>query len=335
MSKSFDLITIGGATFDMIVPPQDATVSEQGGEKFLGYPYAKKVYMDQMFVGYGGGAANVAVGAARLGLRVSFMGAVGTKQLSQAIMENFATEKVDTEYVKHDYDHLAGQSIVLTAPDGERTILLYRGANNHLTEADINWPHCTNTKWLYISSLSGESDVLYNQVADTAREHGVKLVINPGATQIRRGPKGLHNALADSSVLILNEEEARELLRQQGKAGETVPEMLETLQAINQETVVITRGDEGSHVCDAENFYLMRAYGKNRINTLGAGDAYGSTLTAALIRGESLATSIRYASINAAAVVADYGAQQALLSWTELTKRAAEAADFQPEVTKR
>lgn len=333
--NSFDLITIGGATWDAIISADDAAVVESAGRKYLGYPYGEKVHMEDTYFGFGGGAANVAVSAARLGLKTSFVGAIGTAHVAESILENFRTNQVNVDFIKRDTEHRTGLSIVLTAPDGERTILLYRGANNHLTDADIDWQHCVDTDWLYVSSLSGESDKLFTKAAEAARKAGVKLALNPGATQIKRGTKGLHVALTDAAVILLNEDEARELLRQHGQAGEDVAEMLKALQDINHGIAVITQGTAGVQVYDGQNLYQMKAWDTARVNTLGAGDAFGSTFVSALAKGKQTGEAIRYASLNAAAVVADYGAQSSLLDWDELNQRAAapNAAKWQPTVT--
>ncbi len=333
---TYDLIAIGGATWDAIVPADDGAIFEQAGRKYIGYPYGQKVYMERTYFGFGGGGANVAVSAARLGLKTSYVGAVGTSHVAESILDNFRESGVDTDFVKNDTEHRTGISFVLTAPDGERTVLLYRGANNYLSGADVDWQHCTDTAWLYVSSLSGESNRLYTKVAETARQAGVKLALNPGSTQIKRGTKGLHVALADSAVLLLNEDEARELLRQHGQAGEDVPEMLKTLQGINQGIAVITEGAGGAQVYDGNNLYTLEPWPTTRINTLGAGDAFGSTFVTALAKGEALPQAIRYANLNAAAVVSDYGAQASLLGWDELVERAAapSSQDWQPTVTK-
>lgn len=330
----FDLIAIGGITWDSIVSADEALVLEEAGNKYLAYPYGKKITMDQAYFGFGGGGSNVAVAASRLGLRTSVIGAVGPGHIGQTILEYFTVEGVAIKYLKRDREHRTGVSIVLTAPDGERSILLYRGANDHLTEADVNWPHCADTHWLYVSSLSGDSDKLYNEVAEMARAGHVKLAINPGETQIKRGPKGLHTALADCDVLLLNEQEARALLRQRGEAGDSVLEMLKALQAVNTGVVAITQGSDGAQVYDGTRHHQIDALTRDRVNTLGAGDAFGATFVTCLSKDLAVSEALRYASVNASAVVSDYGAQTALLVWDELTRRAKDAAEFKATVKK-
>ena len=74
---AFDLITVGGATWDATVTAEQARVLEEADGKYLAYPYGQKVFMDHFYFSFGGGAANVAVSAAKLGLNASFMGSIG------------------------------------------------------------------------------------------------------------------------------------------------------------------------------------------------------------------------------------------------------------------
>jgi sugar/nucleoside kinase (ribokinase family) len=71
-------------------------------------------------------------------------------------------------------------------------------------------------------------------------------------------------------------------------------------------------------------------------STLGAGDAFGSTFVAGLMRHEGdLAAALREASINAASVVSVFGAKRGLLDLAELKRRAALApgSEGPPRVT--
>lgn len=321
----FDLITIGGSTWDAIVTAAETRVIEEGGQRYLAYPYAKKVFMDEAYFSFGGGAANVAVAASRLGLKVSYMGTVGAGKLGETILDNFKINKVATNHAKIDRQNATSISVVLTAPDGDRTILRYRGSDTHLTASDIGWSYLPESPWLYVASMSSEASELYDHVTQAAEKYGLKLALNPGATQIKRGPKGLRSALARATVLIMNEEEARELLRQHGEAGQSLGEMLAALHEITGGVVVITRGLEGAVARDENNRYTISAVSSPRVNTVGAGDAFGATFVVAMIKGAPTVDALRYAATNAASVVADYTAQDALLGWDKLLARTKQA----------
>jgi ribokinase len=59
---------------------------------------------------------------------------------------------------------------------------------------------------------------------------------------------------------------------------------------------------------------------KPPLDRTGAGDAFASTIAAALMLGESLETALRWAPINSMSVVQQMGAQAGLLSREELQR---------------
>lgn len=331
----YDLITIGDATWDAVVTGAATRVVTQRGQKYLAYPYGDKVHLDDAFFSHGGGAANVAVSAARLGVTAAYCGSIGTDRIGQDILAHFKAEQVDASLAVRDADHVSALAVVLTAPDGERTILLYDGSNRDLGSATLPWSKLFDTEWLYLPSLPGAADKLYNRLAKRAGRDGVKLALNPGSYQIKRGTRGLHSALENCDVLLLNNDEAQALLRQRGHTARTVPAMLRKLHTITRGIVVITRGSRGAIATDGSQLYDLPALDNQRVNTVGAGDSFGSTLVVALMKRKSLADAMVYASLNASAVVADYTAQDGLLSWRELTKQFQAAKRYRPKISRR
>lgn len=73
----FDLISIGDAVVDTNIAISHAKLLEDDGEKFLAFCLGNKVPVGESQSMIGGNAANNAVGAARLGLRVAHWVHVG------------------------------------------------------------------------------------------------------------------------------------------------------------------------------------------------------------------------------------------------------------------
>lgn len=330
---TYDLVTIGDATWDAVVTGENARVVKQRGKRYLAYPYGEKVHLDEAYFSHGGGAANVAVSAARLGIAVGYCGSLGTDRIGQDIRAHFAAEHVDASLSVRDRKHVSALAVVLTAPDGDRTILLYDGSNRDLGGAKLPWAKLFDTRWLYLPSLPGAADKLYNRLAREANKDGIKLALNPGSYQIAHGTRGLHEALERCDVLLLNDDEAAALLKQRGHTVGALPATLRRLQRITGGIVVITRGARGALATDGVDLYELPVASKQRVNAVGAGDAFGSTLVVALIKGKPLSEALVYASLNASSVVADYTAQEGLLSWRELTKRVTQAKRYRPNVT--
>jgi ribokinase len=64
------------------------------------------------------------------------------------------------------------------------------------------------------------------------------------------------------------------------------------------------------------------------LDRTGAGDAFASTIVAALAQGESIETALSWAPINSMSVVQKLGAQAGLLERKEVEKYLAEAPEW-------
>lgn len=321
------VVTIGGATWDSILAADNSRVLEADHQQWLAYPYGEKLHVSGAHFGFGGGAANVAVGLSRLGIPTEFVGAIGDTHLGEAIRDNFKQNRVIAPQLQTVPGETSGMSIVLTAPDGERTILLHRGANDHLDPNKVDWKKLSEAEWWHVSSLSGEAGSIYDELAERATKAKVKLSLNPGATQVARGAEGMRAALKQAALLIVNQDEAAQLLGQDSPKDDRNA-LAATLQGITGGVVAVTNGRDGASLHDGHEAYQLGAPSPDRVNTLGAGDAFSTGMLAGVIKGVPLAEAGRLASLNASSVVSEYGAQKGLLAWDTLTERASTRTDF-------
>src|SRR4029079_3146040 len=88
----------------------------------------------------GGSPANIAIGAARLGLRAGFITRVGGEHLGHFIQEQMAREGVSTEGIVRDPDRLTALAILAVENDTTFPLLFYREncADMALSEGDID-----------------------------------------------------------------------------------------------------------------------------------------------------------------------------------------------------
>ncbi|MEM2899670.1 MAG: PfkB family carbohydrate kinase [Thermoplasmata archaeon] len=212
MGKKYDVVSIGSANQDVYVRSNLSKLIVHrdllSEKKFLCYDYGAKVNVDTIEFQTGGGGTNAAVCFSRLGLKTAYIGKVGKDDAGRAVISELEREGVDTSMVSQTSEYNTGYSVVLTSFEGDRTILVYRGANNHLTADDLPFEKLKETDWLYISTLTGKSGELLDAVAEFAEKNGISVAHNPGTTQIKRGLEGMRKILKTLEVLILNKEEA-------------------------------------------------------------------------------------------------------------------------------
>lgn len=311
----FDIVTFGSGTQDIFVQSKNFTFLKD--ESFVGgqgicIGAGSKFYIDQMLTTIGGCGVNTAFTFALQGLKTIYCGKVGSDLAGRQIVEKLTEVGAATNLVVKTDELMTSHSIILTAPDKERTILIYRGASNSLTEQDINWDALKNTKWFYVAPMSGDCAPLFTKLLEFSQKNNIQVSMNLGASQIKMGLKKLRPLLNLSAAKIvnLNQEEAAQLTDVDFKNEK---EIFKALDEIVQGTVVMTKGPQGVVVSDGEHLYSAGVPSADYVDRTGAGDAFGSGFTTAIIQGKSIEEAIQLATANATGCVQELGATNGLL----------------------
>ena len=85
--------------------------------------------------------------------------------------------------------------------------------------------------------------------------------------------------------------------------------------------VVITNGCNGVYVATNEFIYFHPSMKVNVVNTVGAGDAFGSCFVGSLMLGSSITQALRNGIVNSASVLEDLGAKKGLLTLDQINKK--------------
>jgi len=312
VSSKFDLLTIGDCTVDIFTFPERADVHCQlhGGEKCeLCLSAADKVSSKGFDLTFGGNAANVAVGASRLGLRTGIYTHVGRDLFGGETLENFKKEKVDTSLVEMDEEQATNVNIIISS-GGERTILTAHQPRHYLVPS-------VYAPWVYFSSLAPGHDYFHAPFVRYVHENRIKLAFNPGSYQIKEGLAAYGQLLKITEVLILNREEAGRLLGLD-HALKTEKELLSRLRDLGPRIVVVTDGPQGAYAFDGYEFIFQTATGVKAKERTGAGDAFSCGVVTALAMGRPLKEALKWGTLNAESVTQAVGAQAGLLSRKEL-----------------
>ena len=309
----FDVITVGSSTIDVFASVDSEQIkikSSEGEEELLAYPAGSKLLIKELNFLTGGGGTNTAVCFSRLGLNVGYLGKVGKGTNSGLIIKRLRKEKVKFVGVKSNYH--AGYSIILETRGGDRTILTYKGANNHLNLKEINKKKL-KTKWFYFSSMIGKSYETQEKLARYAKENNIKIAFNPSNYLAEKGQDFLKNLLQDTNLLILNKEESELLV---GKGS--TEELIKRLMKLGPEKVVVTQGKKGASTIEKNYLYKVIPNKIHAEETTGAGDAFASTYLASIIKKKNTKESLQLATLNAGFVVQKKGAKNGLSTYRKL-----------------
>ncbi|MGF1451928.1 MAG: ribokinase [Opitutales bacterium] len=248
---------------------------------------------------FGGKGANQAVAAARAGAAVTFFTALGDDPYAPMMLENFASDGIDTSLIRRETEVATGAALIVTDPAGENSITVAAGANGGLSPETLAALDETlaNSDWL-IAQMEIPVETT-RALIEAAERHGKPLLLN--FAPIVDAPLDLSRGVA---ALVVNESEAGALL---GAAVDVASEAELAEAAIElrrrgPEIVVITLGGHGAYACDATGGFLLPPPSVTAVDTVGAGDTFCGYLTVAMAEGRELREAVCLA--NAAGALA-------------------------------
>ncbi len=308
--SSIDFLAIGDTVVDEFITLKDAAVhckidSEEceicmrWGDKI---PFEKA----ELIAGVGN-AANAAVAAARLGLKTAFVANTGKDAYGKEILNVFKKEKIETKYVKLHEGIPTNHHYVLSF-ESERTILV---KHEHYPYVLPNLP---KPKTIYLSSLGDGTEEYHNAIADYVEKNSdVFFAFQPGTFQMKLGIEKLARLYKHANFIAVNKEEAERILTLQGP--QEILTLAKGLSALGPKNVIITDGVNGAYAYDGTTMHFVPMYPDPRppFERTGAGDAFASTVAAAMTLGKTLPEALLWGPINSMSVVQDVGAQRGLL----------------------
>ena len=352
------ILTIGGATKDIFITYPKAQMLDlclnEGRRSFLIFEDGKKVEVEALEYHTGGGATNTAVGFSRLGHEVSAFFKIGHDQEGVYVIQSLKSNSVDTTSVILTDNLPTATSFIIPTADGDRVVLVYRGANLTLEEHEIPDVAIKNAELVYITSLSGGASNLLLPIVQRAKEYNKIVAVNPGTSQLTTGTGILCKSLSSIDILILNSSEARccmasmvsedrelqvkMLNMKESQELKHMPELMQSpivhqglcfglhtffkeVHARGPKIIIVTNGKEGIYVSHKDSIFFHPSLSVPVISTLGAGDAFGSGFVGMYANGFSIEDSIRAGMLNSASVIGHVGAKTGLLHKDEMLKQ--------------
>ncbi len=308
---TFDVITIGSATRDVYLFSKkfhvikDRRMPTGQAESFA---FGTKIELDRVLLEVGGGATNTAFTLARQGFRVGSVVRVGRDQAGTEIVDFLKRHHI-TPFVTVDPKRPTGFSVVFLTKSGERTILVYRGASDAMQSANVSWQALGKTKWVYMTSVSGNVPLM-KRVVGFSRKRGIRVAVNFGKRELAFGFKRLLPVIQNADVTFLNREEASKLFSVRPSDTRALIAKLKTMR---YGMFVVTEGKRGSMAFDQSRLFTVRVKQVKVKDTTGAGDAFGSGFLAGYMRTKNIRHALTFGSLNAAADVQAIGAKHGAL----------------------
>lgn len=314
MENNFDFIAIGDITTDAFIRLKDASVNCDINKEncTLSMRFGDKIPFEfDVIVPAVGNSPNAAVSAARLGLKTALVTNLGDDENGDRCIVALQKENVDVVFVKKEAGKRSNYHYVLWYDD-DRTILI-KHEDYAYELPDIGTP-----RFIYLSSLGEHSLPLHDTLADYLEKNPeVKLAFQPGTFQMKFGTESLKRIYQRTEVFFANKEEYQRILETKEEEPAT---LLMKMHELGPKIVVLTDGPNGAYASDGIKKIFMPPYPdpKPPYERTGAGDAFASTVTAALVIGKNIEEALSWGPINSMSVVQKIGAREGLLSQKEI-----------------
>lgn len=253
-----------------------------------------------------GAEANVAVGLARLGHSVAFIGRVGADPFGAQIQRSLRGEGIDVSGLSADSARATGL-IVRDAPTGRPvSVSYYRSgsAGSALSPAHVDADAIRRARILHVTgitaALSPSAHAALLFAASVAREAGIPVSFDPNL-RLRLAPVHRWSSLVQTfapfaETVLVGADELRLL-------GLTPRSFLD----LGARLVVVKDGARGAMVTDGTVTESVPARAVASVDPVGAGDAFAAGWLSATLRDRPLADRLREAAVVASCVVAAHG----------------------------
>jgi ribokinase len=257
-------------------------------------------------IGPGGKGANQAVASARLGSDVLMVGKVGDDLFGRNTLANLAAQNVDIRHIGTVAGVSSGVAPIFVEPSGENSILIIKGANDHLLPADVDAASADLLACdIILLQLEIPLETIYHTVA-LATRHGRRVVLNPA-------PATPDLDLSRLSGVAFFTPNRGELSLLAGLPTETLGQSevaARKLLAGGIRTVIVTLGPDGVLLVTADGAAHVPSVPVTPVDTTGAGDAFIGSFAHFLAGGDDVRQALHWAVRYAAHSVTGRGTQK-------------------------
>lgn len=312
-NKKLDVICLGRAGVDLNPIEFNTSIDKVSG-------FIKSV---------GGSPANIAVGLAKQGMKVGFIGRVADNGFGKFIKDKFESVGIDTTGVIFDKKHTNGLALTEVRSPEECGAIFYREnvADLHLCCDDINEDYIKSAKILMISgtalSKSPSREAAFLAI-EYAKKNSVKVAMDidyrPYSWESSSETSICYTMACEKCDIIIGTREefdAVEYLWDKDNNDDetTAKRFLQKGAGI----VVVKRGADGSAAFLDDGKVIKAGIVPAKLRkTFGAGDAFAAGFLTSLLKGNDIKTSLIKGSATASIVISKTDCTEAMPTSQEL-----------------
>ncbi|MBQ7596802.1 MAG: 5-dehydro-2-deoxygluconokinase [Clostridia bacterium] len=329
-TRPIDLIPMGRMAIDFnpVIPPFQSLVEADTFKKYVG-----------------GSPANVAVGLARLGKKVGFIGKVSDDQFGDYVTKFFDDEGIDTSHVTRAKN---GEKLGLTFTEmlspKESSILMYRDgvADLMLVPADVDEEYIKSAKAILISGTAlcqSPSREACLKAMYLAKKNDTKIIFDidyrPYNWKSADEIAIYYSIVAENSDMIMGSREEYDLTEAITAPGRTDEETAAYWMSRGNKIIIIKHGKEGSTAHTADGSFNIKPFPIDKLKSFGGGDGYGSSFIYGLLEGWDIIDCLELGSASASLLVNAHGCSLFMPTLDELRAYIKDCKDKYGEMVAR
>lgn len=276
----FDILVAGEINPDLILSGN--VVPEFGQVEKL---------VDSATLAIGSSSAIFACGAARLGLKVAFIGVCGDDTFGRFMLNEMQNRNVDVSNVIIRSGEQTGLSIILNQ-EGDRAILTHLGVIAELQASDIPNTLLGTARHLHVASyflltkLQSDLPALFHRAHSFGLTTSLDTNYDPAEKWI-----GFDELLSTTDVFLPNKTEALSITR-----SDNIEWAAKQL-ANKSKLVAIKLGADGALACQDNKVTRVESIPVEVVDTVGAGDSFDAGFIYGYLNNWELEKSLRLACI--------------------------------------
>lgn len=273
--RDVDVLVLGEINPDVIVRGADPRPQFGQVERLV----------DAIELVVGSSSAIFACGAARLGLRIAFVGVVGDDAMGRFMLDAMRARGVDVSACRVDEAVPTGASVILVG-DADRAILTAPGTVPLLRDEDVPAALLARARHLHVGSaflLDALRPSLTERFA-AARRAGITTSLDCNWDPRGTWDGDLKRILGQANVFLPNAAEARRITR-----CDAVEDAALALAAGGPHVVAVKCGADGALAAERDGTLTrVPAIAVETVDTTGAGDSFDAGFLAAWLAGRSV-----------------------------------------------
>ena len=278
--KTYDLLVAGEINPDLILT----------GDVLPEFGQVEKL-VNSATLTVGSSSAIFACGAARLGLKVAFIGVCGDDNFGHFMLDEMKKREVDVSHVIFRQDGKTGLSVILNQ-ELDRAILTHAGLIPALKTSDIPETLIQNSRHLHVASyfmqtkLQPDLPALFKKVRDLGLTTSLDTNYDPSEKWT-----GFDELLSETNVFFPNQKEALSLSR------EANIDLAAIKLGMKVEVLAVKLGADGAIGVQGDEKVQVDSIPVRVVDTVGAGDSFDAGFLYGYLNGWKLEKSLKLACV--------------------------------------